>query len=82
MLDSFRHIIIADFEFEFGGHAGNRPRPVCMVAKDLRSGHEWQLWRGEFGTAPLFPIGADSVSEDIFRVGRLIASGTGTKKSV
>jgi DNA polymerase I len=61
MLDSFRHIIVADFEFEFGGHAGNRPRPVCMVAKDLRSGHEWQLWRGEFGTAPLFPIGADSV---------------------
>jgi DNA polymerase I len=61
MLDSFRHIIVADFEFEFGGHAGNRPRPVCMVAKDLRSGHEWQLWRGEFGTAPLFPIGTDSV---------------------
>jgi hypothetical protein len=61
MLDSFRHIIVADFEFEFGGHAGNRPRPVCMVAKDLRSGQEWRLWRDEFGITPPFPIGADSV---------------------
>jgi hypothetical protein len=24
--------------FEFGGHAGNRPRPVCMVAKNLCTG--------------------------------------------
>src|SRR5262249_48806335 len=61
MIDSFRHIIVADFEFEFGGHAGNRPRPVCMVAKDLRSGQEWQLWRGEFGTAPPFPTGPGSL---------------------
>src|SRR6516165_163663 len=61
MLDTlpFRHIIIADFEFEFGGHAGNRPRPVCMVAKDLRSGQEWRL--GEFGAAPPFPTGTGSV---------------------
>src|SRR5215831_12611419 len=61
MLDQFRHVIVADFEFEFGGHAGNRPRPVCMVAKDLRSGREWRLWRGEFDAAPLFPIGTDSL---------------------
>jgi DNA polymerase I len=61
MLDSFRHIIIADFEFEFDGRAGNRPRPVCMVAKDLRSGQEWRIWRGEFDTMPPFPIGTDSL---------------------
>jgi hypothetical protein len=61
MLDRFRHVIVADFEFEFGGYAGNRPRPVCKVAKDLRSGQEWRTWRGEFGTAPPFPIGTDSV---------------------
>ena len=56
-------------EFEFGGHAsaeeagrsGQRPRPVCMVAKDLSTGQEWRLWRGEFGSAPPFPIGTDSV---------------------
>ena len=53
MLDAlpYRYIVAADFEFEFGGHAsfeeaaraGERPRPVCMVAKELRSGQEWRL---------------------------------------
>jgi hypothetical protein len=65
----FRHVIVADFEFEFGGHAsaeeagrsGERPRPVCMVAEDLRSGQTWRLWRGEFGALPPFPIGADTL---------------------
>jgi DNA polymerase I len=57
-----------DFEFHFGGHAsfeeaarsGERPRPVCMVAKELRSGQTWRLWDGEFGPRPPFPIGADA----------------------
>jgi DNA polymerase-1 len=65
----YRAIVIADFEFEFGGHAtfedasrsGERPRPVCMVAKELRTGQEWRLWRGEFGPAPPFPVGPDSL---------------------
>ena len=65
----FRHIVVADFEFEFGGHAsfeeasrsGERQRPVCMVAKELRSGQTWRLWRDEFGLAPPFPIGPDAV---------------------
>ena len=53
----FAHVVAVDFEFEFGGHdtleaagrSGERPRPVCMVAKDLRSGETWRLWRGQFG---------------------------------
>ena len=61
--------MVVDFEFEFGGHAsfedasrsGERPRPVCMVAKELRSGQTWRLWRGEFGSAPPFPIGPDAL---------------------
>jgi DNA polymerase family A len=65
----FRHIVAADFEFEFGGHAsfedasrsGERPRPVCMVAKELRSGQTWRMWRGEFGSEPPFPIGPDAL---------------------
>ncbi len=57
----FRHVIAADFEFEFGGQADNQPRPACMVAKDLRSGQTWRLWRGEFEPTPPFPIGADAV---------------------
>jgi hypothetical protein len=57
----YRRVIATDFEFEFGGHAGNQPNPVCMVAKELRSGQTWRLWRGEFDTVPPFPIGADAV---------------------
>ena len=65
----FRHVVVADFEFEFGGHAdaeeagrsGERPRPVCMVAKELLSGQTWRLWRGEFGPTPPFPIGSDAL---------------------
>jgi DNA polymerase I len=65
----YRHIIVADFEFEFGGHdtfvaanrSGERPRPVCMCAKDLISGQEWRVWRGDFGPTPPFPVGPDSL---------------------
>jgi DNA polymerase-1 len=65
----YRAIVVADFEFEFGGHAtfedasrsGERPRPVCMVARELRTGQEWRLWRDEFGPAPPFPIGPDAL---------------------
>jgi DNA polymerase I len=66
---SFRHVVVADFEFEFGGHAsveeagrsGERPRPVCMVVKELRAGQTWRLWRGDFGPTPPFPTGSDAL---------------------
>jgi DNA polymerase family A len=71
MLDClpFERIVAVDFEFEFGGHdssaaagrSGERPRPVCMVAKELRSGQTWRLWRGQFEAEPPFPIDADTV---------------------
>ncbi len=71
MLDTlpFRHLVAVDFEFEFGGHAsfeeasrsGERPRPVCMVAKELRSGRTWRIWRDEFESHPPFPIGPDAL---------------------
>jgi hypothetical protein len=71
MLDAlpFKHIVVADFEFEFGGHAsfeeasrsGERPRPVCMAAKELRSGQTWRLFRGEFPSTPPFPTGPDAL---------------------
>ena len=62
-------IVAIDFEFEFGGHdspaaagrSGERPRPVCMVAKELRSGQTWRLWRGQFESQPPFPIDDDTV---------------------
>jgi DNA polymerase family A len=62
-------IVAVDFEFEFGGHAsfedasrsGERPRPVCMVARELGTGQEWRIWRGEFGPEPPFSIGPESL---------------------
>ena len=61
MSAEYRAIIIADFEFEFGGQAGERPRPVCMVAKDLKSGQSWRVWRGDFTPQPPFPVGPDTL---------------------
>jgi DNA polymerase family A len=69
MLGAFNHVVVADFEFEFGGHAsfedasrsGARQRPVCMVAKELRSGQVWRIWRDEFRSEPPFPIGPDAL---------------------
>ncbi|MFY9769409.1 MAG: DNA polymerase [Xanthobacteraceae bacterium] len=65
----YRYIVAADSEFEFGGHAsfeeanrsGERQRPVCVAAKELRSGQEWRLFRGEFDSAPPFPVGPDAL---------------------
>jgi hypothetical protein len=57
----FKHIVDADFEFNFGGRDGNRPRPVCLVARELRTGQEWRLWHDEFGPRPPFPTGPDSL---------------------
>jgi DNA polymerase-1 len=61
MLLPYKNIVVADFEFEFGGHEGNRPRPVCMVARELCSGQEWRIWRGEFPSRPPFSTGPDTL---------------------
>lgn len=71
MLESlpFRHIVVADTEFNFGGHvsfedasrSGERPRPICAVAKELRTGREWRLWQDQFRSTPPFPTGSDAV---------------------
>ena len=60
----FENPVVVDTEFDFGGHksieeasrSGERPRPVCMVAKNLRTGQTWRIWRGEFGSRLPFPI--------------------------
>ena len=31
------------------------------MAKDLRTGQVWRPWRGEYGPAAPFPVGADSL---------------------
>jgi hypothetical protein len=65
----YRHVVAVDFEFEFGGHdsieaagrSGERPRPVCLVAKELHGGKTWRVGLGEFGSMPPFPIGPDAL---------------------
>lgn len=41
----FREVWCADFEFR--ADPGERPWPVCMVAKEMTSGREIRLWRDE-----------------------------------
>jgi len=57
----FRQIWCVDFEFRHD--PGERSWPVCMVARELRSGREVRLWRDEplaLDRAP-FDTGPDSV---------------------
>jgi hypothetical protein len=57
MLSDFREIVLADFEFETG--IGERPVPVCCVAKEVRSNRTFRIFQGEFGTAPPHATGPD-----------------------
>ena len=58
---------------EDASRSGERPRPVCMVAKDLRTGQTWELFRGEFGSQPPFPTGPDSVLIAYYASAELVA---------
>jgi hypothetical protein len=57
MWPHYREIVLADSEFETG--AGERPVPVCLVAKELRSGRVYRIFQGEFGAAPPYATGPD-----------------------
>ena len=63
MLSQFSEIWAVDFEFEFGGSrdAGELPRPVCLVARELRTGRLIRQWRDEFGTEPPYPISPETL---------------------
>jgi DNA polymerase-1 len=52
-------VVVADTEFEIG--TGERPVPVCLVARELRSGKCWRLFQDEFGSVPPFPTGPDTL---------------------
>ena len=56
MLDAlpFREVVLVDFEFT--APPGERPEPVCLVAKLLRAGRTVRLWRDQFGPSPPYPI--------------------------
>jgi DNA polymerase family A len=56
-LSAFREIVLADFEFEVS--PGERPVPVCLVAKELRSNRTCRVFQSEFGAAPPYAAGPD-----------------------
>jgi hypothetical protein len=54
-----RAVVVVDFEFI--ATTGERQVPVCMVAHELRSRQSWRVWQDEFGPAPPFPTGPDTL---------------------
>jgi hypothetical protein len=48
-------------DFEFIANPGENPEPVCLVAWELRSGRKERLWSDEFGSAPPYGVGADTL---------------------
>ena len=59
----FSQIAVVDFEYEVSD--GDLPRVLCMVVylldENLQLIKIIRLWRGEFGTAPLFDIGPNTL---------------------
>jgi hypothetical protein len=61
LLHYFKEVWLADFEFN--AQAGERPSPVCLVARELRSGHLLRLWIDDLKgmSRPPFPTGTDAL---------------------
>lgn len=58
-LDRFRQVWALDFEFVSA--PGGRPDPVCMVARELRTGRELRLWDAELRRACPIQFGPDAL---------------------
>jgi hypothetical protein len=55
----FREVWAVDFEF--AAAEGEHQVPVCVVAWELISGRKVRLWQDEFGPAPPYNVGTDSL---------------------
>jgi DNA polymerase I len=58
-LDAYREVWLVDFEFS--APPGERPDPVCLVAREFRSGRTLRLWRDDLRGRwePPYPTGPD-----------------------
>jgi DNA polymerase I len=56
-LGEYREIWLCDFEFH--QPAGERPEPLCLVAREYRTGRTIRLWADELPDRPPFSVGAD-----------------------
>jgi hypothetical protein len=56
-LDLYREVWLVDFEFR--APPGGRPEPVCLAAREFRSGRRLRLWQDELRClqAPPYPVG-------------------------
>lgn len=59
-LDPFGEVWFVDFEFS--APSGQRPKPVCLVARELRSGREVCLWQDQLQRMPSPPYPTDPSS--------------------
>lgn len=66
-LSSFREIWCVDFEFR--APPGERPWPVCMVAREMLSGRLIRLWRDDLVAArrPPFDCGSETLFVALLR---------------
>ena len=60
-MDGLRFREVWAVDFEYTANSGERLVPVCMVARELRSGRQLRLWSEQFGPWPPFDISADAL---------------------
>lgn len=62
-MDALRHFRdVWAVDFEFTAPPGHRPAPLCVVARELRSGRLVRQWLGDGPTAdPPYPTGPDAL---------------------
>ena len=57
-LDQFESVWLVDFEFHQPD--GDRPTPICMVAREYRSGRMLHLWMDELAALASPPFAVDA----------------------
>lgn len=60
-LNTFKEVWLVDFEFN--APAGERPAPICMVAREWRTGRTLRLWGDDLLSRriPPYPLGPESL---------------------
>jgi DNA polymerase I len=59
IFNSFKEVWLCDFEF--AASPGERPKVICLVAKEYHSGRLLRLWADALGSTPPFDVGPDSL---------------------
>jgi len=62
----FSEVVFADFEFR--APSGERPDPICLVARELNSNRKFRVWQDELKamTCPPYSTGADKLFVSYF----------------